>query len=295
MKKIIIALICVLMALVTGCGHNDKIRSDEKVIVTSFYPMYVAAINIADGVEGVKVVNMTKPQTGCLHDYQLSAQDMALLEKCDIFIANGGGMEDFLEKVIKQQPKMKVIEASKGIELIKGPEGDNPHVWVSVANDIQQAKNIAKELAEIDPEHQQQYQKNCEDYVARLEKLRQEMHKDLDAFAGSPIVTFHEAFPYFAREFNLKIAAVIDREPGTEPTPKELEETIGIVKATGVKAIFTEPQYSPGAATTISNATGIKVYQLDPVVTGEATPEAKNAYIDVMKKNSAILREALSK
>lgn len=295
MKKVLIFLMCLTMLLLSGCGRNSSKQSDELLVVTSFYPMYVATINITDGVEGVKVVNMTKPQTGCLHDYQISAQDMALLEKGNVFIANGGGMEAFLDKIVKQHPKMKVVEASQGIELIKDSEGDNPHVWVSVTNEIKQAKNIARELSQIDPKHQEQYQKNCEAYVARLEQLKQQMHSELDGFAGSSIVTFHEAFPYFAQEFNLKIAAVIDREPGTEPTPKELEETIEIIKNTGVKAIFTEPQYSPGAATTIATATGAKIYQLDPVVTGEAVPEEKNAYINVMQKNVAILKEALGK
>ena len=119
------------------------------------------------------------------------------------------------------------------------------------------------------------------------------MHKDLAPFAGKEIVTFHEAFPYFAKEFNLKIAAVIDREPGTEPTPQELEDTIEIIKKAGIKAVFTEPQYSPGAANTISKETGAKIYTLDPVVTGEANDGAKNAYIETMQKNAATLVKAL--
>ena len=81
-------------------------------------------------------------------------------------------------------------------------------------------------------------------------------------------MTFHEAFPYFAKEFNLNIISVVEREPGTEPTPAELQETIEQVKKLPVKVLFTEPQYSPSAAETIARETGAKIYTLDPVVTG---------------------------
>ena len=85
----------------------------------------------------------------------------------------------------------------------------------------------------------------------------------------------------------------MEREPGTEPTPTELQETIEQVNALPTKVLFTEPQYSPAAAETIARETGAKIYTLDPVVTGEATSAAKNAYIDTMKNNMKTLQEAL--
>lgn len=294
MKKLLVMLLCVFTLLSAACGKEQSAKEHEGLnVVTSFYPMYVATLNVVDGVEGVNLANMTKPQTGCLHDYQLTTQDMKLLETADVLVANGGGMEAFIEEIVKQEPNLKVVDASKDIEMIKDEDEENPHVWVSVTNEIQQVKNIVAQLSEIDPKHKEQYEKNGNEYIKKLEALRDEMHKDLAPFAGKEIVTFHEAFPYFAKEFNLKIAAVIDREPGTEPTPQELEDTIEIIKKAGIKAVFTEPQYSPGAANTISKETGAKIYTLDPVVTGEANDVAKNAYIETMQKNAATLVKAL--
>lgn len=295
MKKLLIAVLCIFAMLMTAaCGKDNSAKQHEGInIVTSFYPMYIATLNVADGVEGVHIVNMTKPQTGCLHDYQLTTEDMKLLETADILVTNGGGMEAFIDKVIKQEPNMKIVNASEGIEMINDDEGENPHVWVSVSNAILQTNNIVKQLSEIDPKHKEQYEKNGAEYVKKLEALKTEMHAKLDNYAGKEIVTFHEAFPYFAKEFNLKIAAVIDREPGTEPTPTELEETIEIIQKAGIKAVFTEPQYSPGAANTISSTAGVKIYTLDPVVTGEANDGAKDAYIETMKKNADTLVKAL--
>ena len=296
--KILSLLLLVLSVALVGCGGTDKPAEKKTAepfrIVTSFYPMYVATINITDGVDGVEVYNMTKPQTGCLHDYQLMTEDMKTLEKADAFVINGAGMEDFMDKVTEQQKKLKVIDASRGIELIHDDEeGDNPHVWLSVTDAITQVRNIADQLKEADPAHAAAYEKNAVAYIEKLTSLKSEMHAALDNVPHKDIVTFHEAFPYFAKEFNLNIIGVVEREPGTEPTPTELQETIEQVNALPTKVLFTEPQYSPAAAETIARETGAKIYTLDPVVTGEATPAAKNAYIDTMKNNMKTLQEAL--
>ena len=255
--------------------------------------MYVATIYITQGVDGVTVTNMTKPQTGCLHDYQLMTEDMKTLEKADAFVINGAGMESFLDKVVNQQKNLKIIDASKGIELLKDGDEENPHVWLSVTDAILQVKNIAEQLKAADPKHADAYEKNAAAYIKKLEALKTEMHAELDTVPNKDIVTFHEAFPYFAKEFGLNIISVVEREPGTEPTPAELQETIEQVKKLPVKVLFTEPQYSPSAAETIARETGAKIYTLDPVVTGEANDEAINAYIDTMKKNMKTLKTAL--
>jgi len=291
------ALLAVCL-LLTGCGgapaaQTQKAGDGTFHIVTSFYPMYIDVINLTDGVEGVTVTNMTKPQTGCLHDYQLTTEDMKTLEKADAFVVNGAGMESFLDKVIKMQEGMTVIDASRGIDLMEEDGEANPHVWLSITKDIEQVKNIRDQLKAADPAHADQYEANAETYLAKLEALKTEMHATLDDVPHKDIVTFHEAFPYFAEEFGLHILGVIEREPGADPTPAELETTIEQVKELPVKVLFAEPQYSPAAAETIARETGAKLYSLDPVVTGEATPDAKDAYLDAMRKNMETLKEAL--
>ena len=295
-KNMLFCLLASLCLLLTGCGSTNTAgggKDGSFHIVTSFYPMYVATINITQGVDGVTVTNMTKPQTGCLHDYQLMTEDMKTLEKADAFVINGAGMESFLDKAVNQQKNLKIIDASKGIELLKDGDEENPHVWLSVTDAILQVKNIAEQLKAADPKHADAYEKNAAAYIKKLEALKTEMHAELDTVPNKDIVTFHEAFPYFAKEFGLNIISVVEREPGTEPTPAELQATIEQVKKLPVKVLFTEPQYSPSAAETIARETGAKIYTLDPVVTGEANDQALNAYIDTMKKNMETLKTAL--
>lgn len=295
----ITALLLSSVTLLSACGGQSPAAPEKKTdgktitIVTSFYPIYISAMNVAKDVPGVKVVNMTQQTTGCLHDYQLIPDDLKTLSEAQVFIINGAGMEAFMDKVVSQLPNLKVIEASKGIPLIKGEgaEGDNPHVWVSISNDIQQTKNIGLQLAALDPDHAAQYSANTTAYVGKLEELQGRMHQTLDGVENRDIITFHEAFPYFAQEFKLNIVAVIEREPGSEPSPAELAETIETVRQAKIKALFAEPQYPTKAAETIANETGAKVFILDPLVTGPMEPDA---YIKIMEANLKTLEEALN-
>lgn len=297
MKKILALMISMLAVclLLAGCGDTKSAKKDDGSlrIVTSFYPMYIATANITKGVEGVEVVNMTKPQTGCLHDYQLTTDDMKTLEKADVFVANGAGMESFLDKILQQNKNLTIVDASKDIQLLKNEDEENPHVWLSVPNAIQQVKNIQNQLSAADPKHADAYKANADAYIAKLTDLNKEMHNALDNVPNKDIVTFHEAFPYFAQEFNLHIVKVIEREPGTEPAPKELEATIEEIKPLAKKVLFTEPQYSPTAAETIARETGAQIFTLDPVVTGVADEGALDAYINTMKQNMETLKKAL--
>ena len=292
-KKIFTLLICALL-FVTGCGSDKKDDGTLK-IVTSFYPMYLDVMNITRGAEGVQVVNMTPPQTGCLHDYQLTPEDMKLLETADIFVVNGFGMESFLDKVTEARPDLKIINASDTPDIVPIMEDGvpNPHVWMSITYSIMQVKNISSKLCELDPSRADKYKRYTLDYVDELTTLRDEMHISMDMMPNKEIVTFHEAFPYLAAEFGLKVVAVVEREPGTEPTPQELAATIEQINALPVKVIFTEPQYSPKAAETIAHETGAKIFQLDPIVTGEAKPENLLDYVERMMTNMITLVKAL--
>ncbi len=296
-------LLVAALALFVGCGTPAPSGSsasssgdgDETfTVVTSFYPIYISAINVANGLDSVEVINMTSPQAGCLHDYQLTPQNLETLEKADAFIVNGAGMESFLDDVVAQLPNLAIIDASSGIETIADKNGEpNPHVWVSITDAMRQVRNIADGLASVDIKNALNYKKNASLYQSELKSLRDESKEALADIKSRDIITFHEAFPYFAEEFGLTIAAVIEREPNTAPTARELEETIRIVNEAAVKVIFVEPQYSSSIAETIANETGAGIYTLDPIVTGDAEAAAMGDYIKRMKENIAVLKEAL--
>jgi zinc transport system substrate-binding protein len=286
--KIKLSAALVSMVFVLWPAHlwaNQSLR-----VVTSFYPVYVAALNVTAGIPGVEVSNLASPHVGCLHDYQLTAGDVRRLADADLLLVNGAGMETFLGKVAQQSPVVRVVGVSEGIALLD----DNPHVWVSLEGARRQTDNIAAALAAAAPDRADAFRANASAYNASLSALEEKMRTALEPYAGTPIVTFHEAFPYFARDFDLDLAGEIEREPGAEPSARELADTVKLVRERKVKALFAEPQFPDKSAQVVARETGVRVYSLDPVVTGPSDPEeARGAYLRAMEKNLEVLQEAL--
>lgn len=305
-------ILCVVlsMALLSGCtgGSGPKGTLDNSgtpvvnpadktfSIVTSFYPMYLFARSITNNIDNVTVTNMAPPQTGCIHDYTIRPGDMKLLEKADVFIINGAGIESFIQDVAGRLPLLKVVEASKGIQLLKNNTGAeteyNAHIWVSPLGAIKQVQNITDGLVAVDPDNADLYKQNSADFIIQLIDLNNRMDSELKNIQNRNIVTFHEAFSYFAQDFNLNVVALIESEPDRQPSANEIVATIKTIRDTNTKAIFTEPQYSADAANTISRETGAKIYVLDPIVTGTDSPPPDD-YIAKMNKNLEQLKEAL--
>lgn len=304
MKKTLLLFVIMLILLITTGCTNQNVDTSKLNVVSSFYPIYIATSNIIDGANNVELTNLTAPSTGCLHDYQITTQDMVKLSTADILIINGDGMESFVDKVAQTYSNINIINASEGIkenheELIAHEENhdehehnheENSHYWVSISLYIEQVKNIKNELVKIDSQNADIYEKNANIYIEKLENLKAKMHSEVDDLENKNIVTFHEAFSYFAEEFNLNVVGVIEREPGTYPSSREIADIIKEIKSKNVNAIFVEPQYSRVAADAIARETSVKVYNLDPIVTGKLE---KDAYIKIMEQNLMVLKEAL--
>lgn len=159
MKKTFSVLVTLLLAAHCAACSRDAARKDRFVIAASFYPVYIIARNVAAGVRGAAVVNVTPPVTGCLHDYTLTAEDMKRIEKADILLVNGGGMENFIAEVAGKRPSMKISELSQGIEPLRNDDGANPHVWVAPGNIAAMTRNCARALSAADPAMAAAYKK----------------------------------------------------------------------------------------------------------------------------------------
>ncbi len=295
MKKVFVLMLALLMASLSGCGA----AAEDVSIMATFYPVYILAENVLDGVEGVTLSSMTPPSTGCLHDYQLLTSDMRALAKCSALIINGAGMETFLPDVTGQFPNLTVIDCSQGVELLAEEEDHghdheqaayNAHIWLAPENAIQMVRNLRDGLSALLPDQKDRIAENAESYIGRLSTLDEELRAAIEPLPRKQIVTFHEAFPYFARAYGLEVAAVVALEPDEPISPRMLKQVIEKVKAAGNPPLFSEPQYENTALRTVAQETGAPVYELDPLVTGDGV---KTAYEDVMRKNLTVLLEAL--
>ncbi|HEX2957346.1 MAG TPA: metal ABC transporter substrate-binding protein [Chitinispirillaceae bacterium] len=311
--------ITVLLFIINGCSNHKKNAATRQVI-TSFYPVEIIVLNITRDIPGIDVSMLTPPGTGCLHDYQLTPVDMGKIEKADCMVINGAGMEPFLEKIIHEKSNLTLIDASVKCDLLhnedepghheekepdlhsekKNHHGEkehhhsdiNPHVWLSPAQYLIQIQTVAQGLALCDSAHATLYLKNMDNYSQEIRQLQSELDTLLKNLPNRDIVTFHAAFSYFAKDYNLNVRAVIQQEPGQEPSASELANLIRIIKQYNIRSVFVEPQYRSKTADVLSRETGVHVDTLDPVVTGELTPDA---YIKAMRKNGTILCNALKR
>ena len=135
---------------------------------------------------------------------------------------------------------------------------------------------------------------NLASLTDRLNLLDQELKDGLSDLPRRGIITFHEAFPYFASAYGLEVLAVVNREPGETLTPAQLARLITVIRDLGNPPLFTEPQYEDLSARILASETGAKIYTLDPVVTGPEENVPLDYYESVMRKNMETLRDALS-
>ena len=290
--KIVIIVLCII--LIIGFivwknieRNNNDVSSSKTRIVTSFYPMYVIALNLTEGAEGIELSNMADVNVGCLHDYTLTTEDMKKVENADIFISNGLGMENFISKILESNSDMKVIDSSNNLEnVISNGIEENAHIWTSIDNYILQVQNIAEELKTADAKNAEVYTQNAQKYVDELNKLNEEYKSKLAKLNGEKAICLNEAFEYMGQELGMEMITIKTDHEESTISAGMLKSVINKVKEDDIKIIIIDKNDSKTNAETIANETGAKILELNSGLTGELN---KDAYIDQMRENMEIL------
>ncbi|MDY5862469.1 metal ABC transporter substrate-binding protein [Agathobacter sp.] len=318
------------MSDASDSAKNTDEADDMLTVVTSFYPMYIATLNIVDGVKGVRLENLSEPQTGCLHDFQLTPEDMKLLSTADVFVINGGGIESFMSDVAKAYPKLDVVEACEDVALLSDDESDsdhdhdhdadaesdsdhdhdheadtesdsahdhdhgdeNAHAWMSVPRYRTMVKTIASHLAQKDEAHAEEYYANAEKYDAKLAKLEKEQDSLKSLTDGQNIVIFHEAYAYVADDFSMNACYLLDLDEERSVSAGEIKQVISAIKDDGVSVILAEELYGKSMGDTVSRETDVHVVYIDPLNRGEYD---KDSYLDGMEQNIELIKDAFTK
>lgn len=293
--KIVIIVLCII--LIIGFivwknieRNNNDVSSSKTRIVTSFYPMYVIALNLIEGAEGIELSNMADVNVGCLHDYTLTTEDMKKVENADIFISNGLGMENFISKILESNSDMKVIDSSNNLEnVISNGIEENAHIWTSIDNYILQVQNIAEELKTADAKNAEVYTQNAQKYVDELNKLNEEYKSKLAKLNGEKAICLNEAFEYMGQELGMEMITIKTDHEESAISAGMLKSVINKVKEDDIKIIIIDKNDSKTNAETIANETGAKILELNSGLTGELN---KDAYINQMRENMSILENA---
>ena len=288
MKRLFCCLLAasMLLSVLSGCGNSTaETDSGDTLLLATTQPMYELTEQIIAGAAGITVQPLIQDQVSCLHDYTITTDQMKKIERADLVILSGAGLEDFMASSLSGKDTADVIDSSEGIALLD----DDPHIWLDPRRYVQQGENITKVLSERYPEQADLFEKNMAAYEDMLlEQYQNNWYPAAQSLSCKELITFHDGFAYFADAYGLTILAAIEEEEGAEPSAAELKEIVELTEAHKIPMIFTEKNGATNAAEIVAQETGVKTGVLDLGMSG-----GENSYASVMDANLEALKAGL--
>ena len=295
MKKFIIFL---LLLSIKSLGSQPQ-------YVTTIHP-FKEIIKAVVG-ERAEVYGMLPPGASP-HTYELRPSDIRKVEAATGLIIGGKNLDDWALK-FKSTHKIELINLvlknflihignDKNVNDENSPieeqshhhaHGVDPHFWTDPLTVKAILPALTDSLCALDPAGCEIYQQNSKVFAQRLDSLHAKMNELFTSMVGKSVMLSHPFFQYFLKRYGFHVAGMIEKIPGREPSPKDIKEIIQQVNREKVQAIFTHPQLPDRASKLVAEATGIKVYELDPLggVAGRQT------YDELLMYNAKIVFEAL--
>ena len=207
------------------------------------------------------------PRGGEVHTFDPTPADVKQIGAAELIVANGLGLDDWLASLASDAgtaaPIVRLGEDQPGVAYLAaaGSAGPNPHLWLNVAYVSKYVDRIETALSDADPAHASEFRANADAYRTTLDALDTEIRDRIQALpaANRVVVSFHEAFPYFAAAYGLTVVGSIVDAPGQDPSAGELADLVLKIRSSGARAIFAEAQFSPELADTIAGETGVTV------------------------------------
>jgi zinc transport system substrate-binding protein len=275
-------LLVLVMSACTPQAASTPAQSasaDGLIVTVSILPQQYFVERI--GGERVKVNVMVAPGDSP-HNYEPKPEQMTALSQSAAYFSIGVDFEGaWLDKIAAANPNMLMVDTIADVERLpmaahshEGEEdhdedeeheedGLDPHVWTSPELVKIMSQSICAALAQLDPDHQAEYQKNLDQFVQEIDTLEAEIRQDLAGLEGKKFFVFHPAWGYFANDFGLEQIPI--ETGGTEPSAKELAALIDEARHEGVRVIFVQPEMSTKAAETIAAEIGGSVVPISPL------------------------------
>lgn len=272
-------------------------------IVATIYPYYLITKEIVGRNQDVSVL---LPPQASPHTYSPSPANIKELNNADLIISNGLFLEANLTNVLNSV-KDKTFFASSVVNLdgytdaIEYPAkdgspdehlaGKNPHIWLDPIFVIDIANGIKDNVILLKPAYKSIYETNCTRFISDLKNLDEKIKKERAEYKEANIITFHNAFYYFLKRYNIRLVDVIEPSPGKEPTPKQLVELGNKIKEHRITALFKEPQLNPHSAEVLANEYNLQILTLDP----EGKFLNSSTFIEIIDKNWEIMKKGFTK
>jgi len=303
------------LVLVVGCNGSAASPSpsesagaaaDYTVIATTSVFADLAQLALGNNV----MIETLIPAGVDVHTFEPSPADAQKLAGADLIVMNGLGLDEWALSLLEAAGKSEedVLELAEGIDesnawvYLEGEEHDeeegdghghggaDPHIWLDPKGAAIYVERIAARVVADLPERAMEIESARDAGLAEIAALDEELRVGFAAVDASKrkIVTFHDAFGYFARTYEIEIVGVAVEAPGQEPSAKEIAALIDAIKAAGVTSVFSEVQFPSKVLDQIAAETGATVLEdLFSDALGEAPA---NSYLGAMRANaSAIL------
>ena len=314
MIKLFLSIVIAVFLLIPGMNARAAESRGPKVVV-SIKPLHSL---VAGVMEGVGDPQLLIGRGGSPHGYVLRPSEARLLAEAQLVVWVGPRLEGFLEKplstlganarqlVLAEALESKLLPLRKGggwdrhvhdhDEQASEPavhpendlEGHDQHLWLDPRLAKQIVEKTAAVLADIDPIHQQQYQKNAARLKERLDGLHAQLETKLAPVRHIPYVVFHDAYQYFEAAYGLNAVGSLTIDPERTSGARRIQEIRKKIRALNARCVFSEPQFEPRLVATVIEGTGAKTGVLDPLGADlTAGPESYFVLLNAMADNLA--------
>ena len=300
-------LVLVLALVVAACGgaapSGDAPAGPLRVVTTT-----TVLADLVAQVGGSRVhVDSLVPKGGEVHTFDPTPSDVRRVAEADVVFLNGLGLDDWLAGLVADAgstaPVVELGEDLPGATYLAGGlagsdghagEDVNPHLWLDASYAAKYAERIGEALAAADAPGAEAYRDGAAAYAGILTDLDAELRAKMDTIPRSDrtVISFHDAFPYFAAAYGLTIDGTIVDAPGQDPSAAQIAELVRVVREKGIHAIFAEAQFSEDLARTIADETGATV--VSGLYTDSTGDAPQDTYAGLMRWNVDRVLEVLA-
>ena len=263
---LVMATVLAVAIASAGCARSNVRASGEKLTVVTTTSVLADIVSNVGG--DLVTVSSLVPKNADAHTFEPRPADVRTVATAGVLVMNGLGLDDWIQKTITNAaadgtPLVKLAVGLPGVTLLPGETAgtQNPHVFMDPKYVELYVARIEAALDKADPGNAAAYDANAAAYKAKLEALDGWVRAEIGTIpaADRKLVTFHDAFPYYAREYGIDIVGVAVKSPGQDPSAGYIADLIDAIKAAGVKAIFSEAQFPTKLSDQLAAETGCKV------------------------------------
>jgi ABC-type Zn uptake system ZnuABC Zn-binding protein ZnuA len=259
--RIVLVLLAGCLVLLAACDSSaSPTQAGGRLRVVATTTVFADIVRQIGG-DAVDVTSILPSGVGP-EDYEPRPDDARRIADADLVVSNGVGLDDFLDKLIKAAGTTGVdqIVLGDGIPTIEVGGEPNPHFWLDPSLvERFYVPAIRDRLTRRRPAAATDVAARATAYIDQLKALDADNARKVATLPEGhrKLVTFHDAFPYFAQHYGFELVGVVLQNPGQEPSAGDLAALVAKIKAAHVRAVFSEAQFDPKLSRTLASEAGI--------------------------------------